>query len=195
MRFLANLCGMVLLACSLLLVACGSGGGKTDAGTDNGGGKTLADLVPKSNEITGWAEDTSGDTPGTPAGPQLAVTLAEATELVDGHADLFYQTGCKGVALEFYINGTHTLRLEIFELNDAAGAKAIYDNTTVKGLATWETLTLGDESRIYKSNATTWKMHAHKKQYFINIPESITGTDDPGKTLATDFLTAVLAKI
>jgi hypothetical protein len=92
------------------------------------GSPTPAQLVPASNEISGWAYD-----PGsarTANGPGLASDGASAESLIDGGAAAFFD-GTKsyqatGLAWEVYAKDTYKLDLQVWQMKNAAEATLLY---------------------------------------------------------------------
>lgn len=181
MRFRNTVVVISALCLSVSLFGCGNGGN---------GKKSIQDYMPKSNELSGWLEDTSQGKPGI----EVALDEAAGEALVDGHIALYIQAGWVALAQEYYKNGDKTLQLILYEMKDKAAADSIYNNKTIKGFAEWTDLTLGDKSRINVDVSEYW-FHAFKNNYFVEIPKAKTGMDAAGKTLATDFLAAVIKKL
>jgi hypothetical protein len=77
---------------------------------------------------------------GTPAGWQRKGEAnlfigAELYRHIDGGAELYNQFGFDRLAVQDYVMGTHEVRVEIYKMNDATGAGAVFTAIT-NGMAT-----------------------------------------------------------
>jgi hypothetical protein len=172
---------VVLLACPF--AACGGGG--------NDNPDPVESYVPISGEVGGWLEDTGAANNGA-AGAEVCRQATGIPDFIDGAIDPFVDTGAwVAVAWEFYINGTITLELRLYEMGNATACQEVYDYlaTHPEGVA-WESVTLGQAGRT-ADQGPYWKTHARKGNYFI---ETFTFPGDADtRPAALDFAGAVLA--
>lgn len=178
------------LGFALSLAACGGGSSA----------KKVGEYMPKTGDITGWEVDLTPWAQNPPAGGiAAAYTRAEAEILIDGHITIFVDDvgGWVGMAMAYYKNSDKTTDLQIYEMSKPEQAQSVYNNTSIKGLATWEDISgLGDAARRrFNAASEAWLLHAVKGKYFVEIDLGKTGNDDPGKQLITDFFGSVLNRL
>lgn len=151
----------------------------------------IESLFPANNEVGTWVEDTSKGQ----AGVQVSNSAAEAQADVDGDADSFEDT-MVAFAREFYQNGTHTMELRVWQMQDAAACSAVYDELVTSDPLytsnTWTAASLGEAGRV-ADTGTQWWHNVRKAAYHIEAKTEANDAD--GKSGAEAMIGAVLDKI
>jgi hypothetical protein len=150
-------------------------GPAADNGTPDGPvAQKVEDYMPKDNEISGWTEDTSMGKAGVEAG----YTKKEIDDIIDGEHDPYDAEGCVGFAREYYkkaisasCNGT--VELKIWEMNDAAGAKKMFDadklDAEQMGGLTFENIPNVTTLGVIADSPPGWRVFAHKNAYILKM--------------------------
>lgn len=206
--------GIVLLVGSLAEAGCsetetksydaGSGGGSPTVG-DALPVAGIANLVPKSNEISQWTIDPSQRlTASVPAA--TASHAVEAEALIDGSAAAFFtQPFTANLAWQNYIKqGVYTVDLHLWEMPTAAQAKDIYsvlvNQYPLYLNNTWTPINgLGDEARICNTG-TTWWINTYKGKYFVEVnlnklPNGSEESDTTGREEVKAFATELMQRL
>jgi hypothetical protein len=160
-------------------------------------GKTLAELLPASGEVTGWQENTDRGEPG----PETTTDSTQATDWVNGAMDLFLQSGgWAGLGREFYTNGELRINLVIHEWTDSAAATKGYQDLAtyhVDDIPDWTDVSLGSGEaacRMGKVGSFYWYVNAHKSKYLVETTTE-PANDAAAETAAREFAAAVMAKL
>jgi len=88
------------------------------------GSNSLAYLMPPNGTPPGWQRQ----------GQERLFSGAALYQHINGGAELYNQFGFDRLAVQDYVNGAHEVRVEIYKMNDPAGADAVFDEIT-KGMA------------------------------------------------------------
>jgi hypothetical protein len=112
---------------TLVLATCG-GPGPRDA--------SIADLVPVAGEVEEWAPITEAQ----------IFESEELFELINGGAEIYHEFGFRqALAQDFTGPEQRLIALEVFEMNDSAGAYGTY---SFKSSGSGRTLEIGDEAML-----------------------------------------------
>jgi hypothetical protein len=87
-------------------------------------GDAFHELLPPDGVPAGWQRNGSG---------RLFIG-AELYRHIDGGAELYHRNGFDRLAVQDYAKGPHEVRLEIYKMNEPAGAEAVFAEMT-SGLA------------------------------------------------------------
>ena len=86
---------------------------------------SFASLIPPETTPAGWQQK----------GQEQQFSGAELYRHIDGGAELYIQFGFERLAVQDYIKETHEVRVEIYKMNDPAGANAVFAEIT-RGMST-----------------------------------------------------------
>jgi hypothetical protein len=187
--------------------AAGGAVGPVDAregGADRGGerapgDKSILDLVPADNAVSGWRVDRSRD-PGGNGQPMTATTFQDVVGLIDGAAESFFMDPYtpKEFAWQNYVNSTLStapdganLSLYVFRMPSAEQAAGLYrallqlsDYSRKVGTPDdWQPTSplLGTESRIQDTNMTWW-INFYQDVFYVEV------SLDPSQGPAPDYV-------
>jgi hypothetical protein len=88
------------------------------------GSDPIFDLLPAAGVPSGWLRH----------GEARLFVGAALYQHIDGGAELYHQNGFDRLAVQDYAQGAHEVRVEIYRMNEATGAAAVFAEMTV-GLA------------------------------------------------------------
>jgi hypothetical protein len=99
-------------------------------------------------------------------------TEQDIVAMIDGSQDPYTEAGCKGFARQYYVKGNVTMDLRIWEMNDPAAAKKMYDKN--KGELPSEGITGEDIGCLYDAgvignDSLMWKGYVQKSQYMFRV--------------------------
>jgi hypothetical protein len=159
-----------------LLLTLGILGCSEKESTEGGNAALLpADLLPASNEISGWTKGTGAGDYGE------AENQSELYDLIDGAAELYVDHGFEqGVLQNYYgnVSGTSsTVELFIADMGDSANAAALFEEPEVipNGLIPWDA---GDESYIDDNALQYIYLHVRQDQFYTRVRID-KGSDQP----------------
>jgi len=84
------------------------------------GGNSLSSLMPGDGTPPGWQRK----------GQENLFAGAELYRHIDGGAELYIQFGFDRLAVQDYVKDGHEVRVEIYKMNDPAGAGAVFAEIT-----------------------------------------------------------------
>lgn len=124
-------------------------------------------FIPKDNTVKGWVEDLSKG-----KGVKSGYTRTDITDIINGSHDP-YAKECKGFAMEYYKKGAYKVVIFLWQMNDAAGAKKMFDMNKTDGETnaglTFSTITGVKDKAIIADDVPQWKAYAHKGPYIFKI--------------------------
>lgn len=152
--------------------------------------------VPAENEVPGWVEDTGVGPPGVAAG----YTYDEIVALIDGSHEPYALAGCAGFAMQEYRQGTRSLQLSLWEMQDSAAARKMFahnrDGLSSEGIA-GEAIACVYDDAVIGNDRLMWKAYAQKSQYILKLVGQCSSSSEVatlrGETIA--FLTALTEKL
>jgi hypothetical protein len=217
------------LVMGVALVGCSGGGDEGTGGSGGGGGggtggtvaKDILDLVPRSNDVSGWTVDPNNPTTASVVA-KTATTEVAVEGLIDGAAADFFADpyAPSNFAWQNYANSTLAdapdgarVTLYIIELPSAEQASGLYASLREASLYTrkvgtpedWQDPTtplVGNGSRI-QDTGDTWWINFHKGNYYVEVnmfpsagpaPDYMPGNANT-KAEAFAFAQAVAAKM
>jgi hypothetical protein len=197
---------LVLVLAPLLALSCSSDAKGSDAGRGEAtcpGRKAgpaqdrVEKVVPATNEVPGWAEDSAVGGPGVEAG----YTYDEIVAIIDGSQEPYAQAGCSGFAKQDYRKGSFTLNLHIWEMKDSAAAKQMFDKDKAdmlgEGITNGEAIPCVYDASVVGSDRTMLKGYVQKSQYLFKLVARCDSTDQvpqlKGEVLA--FATSLAEKL
>jgi hypothetical protein len=169
--------------------------------------KKVEDYVPKPNDVPGWIENPDEGKAGIEAG----YTTLEIEAIIDGSHDPYRDAGCNGFAKQDYKKGTgkcamnvceagtFAIVLFLWDMKDAAGAKAMYDKNKKDGEAnglTFENVTGAPTAAVIANDNPQWKAYGHKGHYVYKIYATFApGESDALKPEAIKFVQNLASKL
>jgi len=150
---------LLIFVTTLLFLACTEEEGPTVI--------DVVDLVPASNEISGWMRDGNMD---------VAENETQLYQLINGAGVVFVDHGFVKSAFQEYtgeVSGNlRSIRLRIFDLGDTTNARAVYHDSRIEtGLETpWtEAGHAGTEARIDNSSLYDYRIDFWKDRFYVEI--------------------------
>lgn len=177
----------------MAVAGCGGGGTTTP---DTGAPFDIKTAFPANDGITGWSQDTVKD---SVTGPAVFDTRqkVDATD-IDGDVVPFDDVGFKQLAREHYKKDNYSLDLRVWEMNDAAKGKKIYEDILLVdrySIITWTDEAMGEKGR-WGNSGTMWRVNAYKGAYFVEALISPSEQPDTaGKDEAVKFVKFSIAAI
>jgi len=182
------LAGLSILFSVIIFASCSE-----NSGTNNNNGGTLspAELLPASNEISGWVK-------GTDTGDYGEADDLESLEaLIDGAAELYIQYGFVEGVFQIY-NGTigNEVEAEVYigDHGSEGNTAAIFDdeNLIPGNLTPWEA---GDEAVIDETALSYIIIHAREGKYYIRVQVGKGNDDTIALLTAEQFITTIINEI
>ena len=110
------------------------------------------DFFPASNAVQQWVK--SSDT--------RTFEASRLWEYIDGDADKYVQAGVvKTLTSDYRFNGKTDAAVDVYVMDDAAGARKIYDSESAEGS---QPITIGDAGRYAKGSLTF-----RQGRYFVRL--------------------------
>lgn len=184
-------------------------GAKTDGALakDGPAAKKVEEYIPKDNDIPGWVENPDEGKAGIEAG----YTTLEIEAIIDGSHDPYRDAGCNGFAKQDFKKGTgkcqfgtcdaktYAIALFLWDMKDAAGAKAMFDKNKKDGEAngyTFETVPNALTAAIIANDNPQWKAYGHKSHYVYKIYATYAPGEGPAlKAETISFIQALVGKL
>lgn len=180
---------MALLALALLfqLSACD----KSDSGTNNTV-ITLADMMPRENEISGWTKIGGGD------GQWKATSASELQDQINGGSEIYTNQGFVEAGMQAYSGTVNTqsgvtCEIQIYDQGSEENAAHVFDdpnNVFANALAPANPPSAKAQIR---KDVFSWTMKFTKARYYILI--SIMSSEDKGQDVLEVFANNVAGKI
>jgi len=178
-----------LLLCIIILAipACD----KSDSGTDPDI-VTIADLMPRDNEISSWARNSGGD------GSWKATNPAELQDAINGGSELYTNNGFVEAAMQSYSGTVNTqsgvaCEIQIYDQGSETAAAAVFDDpNNVFASPITPTNPPSGKSQITKE-IFSYRMKFVKDRYYVLI--SILTSEDKGQEVLEIFANNVAGKM
>lgn len=149
----------------------------------------VEDVVPGDNFVAGW----------TASGPvDAAYTQVDIEALINGAHDPYHAKGCAGYAQRSYENGDLTMNLKIWEMNEAASAKEMFDYEKTQSGLTFEPITgVSDDASIGQEGMARWWAFAHTGRYVYKMDGNATAADnvETVKAAVSAFISSLAATL
>jgi hypothetical protein len=123
------------------------------------------DLLPVDNEISGWTRD---------GAPQTAEDSQGLWDMINGEGQVFLDNGFVECARQVYdgnVGGSaaEIRYLYVFDLGNAANAKAAYDDDRSGTGTAWTDNPAGTEARIDDTALFAYTIHFWEDKYFVKL--------------------------
>jgi hypothetical protein len=180
---------MALLALAMLfqLSACD----KSDSGTNNTV-ITLADMMPRENEISGWTKIGGSD------GQWKATNASELQNQINGGSEIFTNHGFVEAGMQSYSGTVNaqsgiSCEIQIYDQGSAENAAQVFDDpNNVFANALTPANPPSPKAQIRK-DLFSWTMKFTKSRYYVLI--SIMTSEDKGQDVLEVFAHNVAGKI
>ncbi|MBU0520267.1 hypothetical protein KJ564_15165 [bacterium] len=187
-KHLISLKASVLLVSAVLLFS-----GCTEENSNNPNGGTLrpADLLPASNEISGWEKGTDTGDYGE------ADDQASLYALINGYSELYIQHGFVEGVFQVYdgiIGFAVEAEIYIGDHGSQSNAAELFDEEQVvpNSLTPWEVV---DEAMIDETLPFHVMIHARADRFYIRVQVEKGNDDTIAQVTAQQFVTAIINEI
>ncbi len=189
MKIVFSNCGVIGICLSLLfaLSACD----KSDSGSDPDI-ISIADMMPRENEISGWARIGGGD------GNWKATSASELQDEINGGSEIFTNHGFVEAAMQSYSGTVNTqsgvnCEIQIYDQGTAENAGLVFDDpNNIFANAFIPSNPPSPKAQIRK-DMFSWTMKFTKSHYYVLI--SIQSSEDKGQDVLMVFANNVAGKI
>jgi hypothetical protein len=133
--------------------------------------KTVEDLLPVNNGVSGWVIDPDSTCEWIGA----ALSEDDLWVLIDGAAPVFVNNGFKEAAFQGYSDGTGIICVQIYNQSSNSNALTVFKHDDIASGSAYSTIdNLGDTARI---ETTEYILDVVKGQYFMRLELKTTGSD------------------
>jgi hypothetical protein len=181
----------VRIATLLILLAAASSCNKSDS-SSNTDIVTIADLMPRENEISGWARIGGGE------GQWKATNASELQNQIDGGSELFTNNGFVEAAMQSFTGTVNsqsgvTCEIQVYDQGSETNANTVFDdpNNVFAGPLT-PSNPPSAKAQIRK-DLFSWTIKFTKSHYYVLI--SILTSEDKGQDVLEVFANNVAGKI
>jgi hypothetical protein len=179
--------GFLILALLLPLAACD----KSDTGTNNTV-ITIADMMPRENEISGWARIGGGDGQWKATGP------SELQNQINGGSEIFTNHGFVEAGMQAYSGTVNSqsgvsCQIQIYDQSSEENAAKVFDDPNNVFANALPAANPPSAKAQIRKDLFSWTMKFTKSRYYVLI--SIMTNEDKGQDVLEVFANNVAGKI
>lgn len=180
------LCVVALLALPLL-TACD----KSDSGS-NPDIVSITDLMPRENEISGWARSSGGD------GSWRATNPSELQDAINGGSEIYTNHGFVEAAMQSFSGTVNTesgvvCEVQVYDQSSEADANAVFDDPNNVFASPITPSNPPSSKAQIRKDIFSWTMKFVKDKYYVLI--SIITSEDKGQEVLEVFANNVAGKM
>jgi hypothetical protein len=142
--------------------------------------KDCVDLVPTSNEISGWSRSSA---------MAICENQTQLFDLIDGEAQTYVDNGFVKSAFQDYagtVSGNPvTLKLRVFDMGDTTHARTVFVAAATGSETPWTGDNPGAEARIDESLLFDYRIDFRSSKFYVSA--DIADKSDPGLSIAKLF--------